>query len=178
MATHIALIRGVNVGNNVLRMQRLRELLAGLGFADVRTHLQSGNVLFRAKGPSAKLAATIESALGEATRLPVSVILRTPEQLQRVIAANPFAKEASAAPRTVHVTFLAGAASKSGIAALGRIEAGADRWRAKGAEIYLHCPNGYGRSRLNNTALERALGVRATTRNWNTVVALCTMAAG
>jgi uncharacterized protein (DUF1697 family) len=120
----------------------------------------------------------IERTVSEATRLPVSVILRTQAQLQRVIAANPFAKEAGAAPKMVHVTFLAGGASKAGLAAIGKLPAGADRWHAASSEIYLCCPDGYGRTKLNNTALEKALGVRATTRNWNTVTALHAMAVG
>jgi uncharacterized protein (DUF1697 family) len=180
MTTHIALLRGVNVGNNVLRMEHLREMLAGLGFADVRTYLQSGNALFSAKGAPDRLAAIIERAVSEATRLPVSVIIRTPAQLQRIIAANPFLEEASGTPRgshkALHVTFLGGIAGKDRLADLRRIEAGGDYWHAAGAEIYLSCPHGYARSKLNNTALERALGMRATTRNWNTVTALCTMA--
>ncbi|MBO0766915.1 MAG: hypothetical protein J2P50_20310, partial [Hyphomicrobiaceae bacterium] len=128
---------------------------------------------------------------------PVSVIVRTSAQLERVVAANPFLKQAAgkdkaredkgrrnkasedkAHYKTLHVTFLADAAPKAGLAALASIHAGEDRWHAYGAEIYLCCPNGYARSKLNNTALERTLGVRATTRNWNTVTALCAMAGG
>jgi uncharacterized protein (DUF1697 family) len=178
MTTHIALLRGVNVGNNMLKMEHLRAMLAGLGFADVRTYLQSGNALFSAKGAPADLAAKIERKVSEATRLPVSVIVRTRAELQRVIAGNPFAKEAGTAPKTVHVAFLAGEASKAGIAAISRLSAGPDRWHAAASEIYLCCPDGYARTKLNNTALERALGVRATTRNWNTVMALHAMAVG
>ena len=174
---YIALLRGINVGANPLRMEHLRQLLAGQGFADVRTYLQSGNVLLSAKGGAAEVAARIEKSVSEATRLPVSVIVRTPAQIERLIAANPFAEEAAALPRTVHVTFLAAPASKAGLAAVGRLEAGADRWHAAGSEIYLHCPHGYGRSKLANTALERALGLKATTRNWSTVVALQAMGA-
>lgn len=176
MTTHIALLRGVNVGNNMLKMERLRTILADLGLTDVRTYLQSGNALFEAKSAPADLAAKIERKVSEATRLPVSVIVRTPAQLQRVIAANPFAREAGTAPKTVHVTFLAGEASKAGIAAIGKLSAGPDRWQAAASEIYLCCPDGYARTKLNNTALERALGVRATTRNWSTVMALHAMA--
>jgi uncharacterized protein (DUF1697 family) len=172
MTTYIALLRGINVGNNMLKMEHLRELFAGLGFSDPRTYLQSGNVVFGAERAPADIAALIERRLSEATRLPVSVIVRAPAQLRRVIAANPFAEEAAALPKTVHVTFLAGAASKAGLAAIGKLQAGADRWHAAGSEIYLHCPNGYGRTKLNTTALERALGLRATTRNWSTVTAL------
>jgi uncharacterized protein (DUF1697 family) len=177
MVTHIALLRAVNVGSNMLKMEHLREMLAELGFADVKTYLQSGNVLFRSKGTPAQLAAKIEKRVSEATRRPVSAIVRTPAQLQRVIAANPFAKEAGAAPKTVHVTFLAGVVSEPGIAAIGKLPSGADRWHAAGSEVYLCCPGGYGRTKLNNSALERALGLRATTRNWRTVTALHAMAA-
>ena len=74
------------------------------------------------------------------------MIIRAPAQLQRVIAANPFAQEAAALPKTVHVTFLAGPPSKAGLATIGKLKAGADRWYAAGSEIYLHCPDGYGRS--------------------------------
>jgi uncharacterized protein (DUF1697 family) len=178
MTTHIALLRGVNVGDNMLKMERLRAMLADLGLADVRTYLQSGNALFEAKRAPADLAGMIERTVSGATRLPVSVIVRTPAQLQRVIAANPFAKEAGVAPKTVHVTFLAEVASKAGLAAIGRLQAGVDRWHAAASEIYLCCPNGYARTKLNNTALERALGVPATTRNWSTVTALHAMAVG
>jgi uncharacterized protein (DUF1697 family) len=182
MTTHIALLRGVNVGNNALRMEHLREMLTGLGFADVRTYLQSGNALFSAQGAPDSLAAAIERAVSEATRLPVSVVVRTPAQLKRVIAANPFLNEedgeAKAMHKMLHVTFLAAAAPKAGVVALDRIQAGGDRCHVAAAEVYLCCPNGYGRSKLNNAALERALGVRATTRNWNTVTALCAMAGG
>jgi uncharacterized protein (DUF1697 family) len=175
---YIALLRGINVGANTLKMEHLRQLLAELGFADARTYLQSGNVLLRANCSAADLAALIEKSVSAATRLPVTVIVRTPAQMARVIAANPFADEAAALPKTVHVTFLAGPPPKAGLAAIGRLQAGKDRWHAAGGEIYLHCPNGYGKSKLVNTALERALGLRATTRNWSTVRALQAMAHG
>jgi uncharacterized protein (DUF1697 family) len=172
MVSHIALLRGINVGGNMLKMDRLREIFAGLGLADVKTYLQSGNVLFTANEKPQVLADMIEKQIGRETRLPVSAIIRTPAQLKRVIAANPFLEGAGANGGMLHVTFLAGVASKAGLAALAKVEAGADRWHAAGSEIYLRCPDGYGRSKLNNTAIEKRLGVRATTRNWNTVTAL------
>jgi uncharacterized protein (DUF1697 family) len=172
MATHIALLRGVNVGDNALRMERLRALFAELGFSDARTYVQSGNVLFTASGPPAGLAAVIEGRLVRETRLPVCVLVRTPAQLKRIVAGNPFLKEPGIDPRKLHVTFLAGRAPKRCLALLGAVNSGADRWHAAGAEVYLHCPDGYGRSKLNNSAIERLLATRATTRNWNTVTAL------
>jgi uncharacterized protein (DUF1697 family) len=175
MTSHIALLRGVNVGGNVLKMERLRAVLTDLGLADVKSYVQSGNVLFTATGPAAKLAQRIEAKLAGEARLPVSVIIRTPAQLGRIIEANPFLGEAGVDARTLHVTFLAGRAPRPGLAALGAVASGADRWRAAGAEIYLHCPGGYGRTKLNNTAIEKLLGVCATTRNWNTVRTLYEM---
>jgi uncharacterized protein (DUF1697 family) len=177
MTSYIALLRGINVGANMLKMEHLRKILADSGIADARTYLQSGNIVLSAEGTAAEIAALIERKVSEATRLPVSVIVRTPAQWRRIFTGNPFAKEAAALPKTVHVTFLAGTAPKAGLAAIGKLQAGEDRWHAAGSEIYLHCPNGYGRSKLVNTALERALGMRATTRNWSTVMALQEMAA-
>lgn len=175
MTTHIALLRGINVGGNTLRMERLRALFAELGFDGARTYVQSGNVLFTAARPPAGLAALIEGRLVRETRLPVCVLIRTPAQLKRIVAANPFLKEPGIDARKLHVTFLAGRAPKSGLAALGAVKGGADRWHAAGEEIYLHCPDGYGRSKLSNAAIERMLATRATTRNWNTVRALYEM---
>jgi uncharacterized protein (DUF1697 family) len=106
----------------------------------------------------------------------VSVLVRTPTQLDRIVAANPFLQESGIDTAKLHVTFLAARPSKPGIAALAGVQSGADRWRAVGTEVYLHCPGGYGRSKLNNTAIERLLARRATTRNWATVTTLCEMA--
>ncbi len=175
MTTYIALLRGINVGGNTLRMERLRALFAELGLADARTYVQSGNVLFTAARPPAELAALIEARLARETRLPVSVFIRTPAQLERILAANPFLKEPGIDAKKLHVTFLSGRPSKPGLAALGAVKSGADRWQAVGAEIYLRCPGGYGRSKLTNTAIERLLAIRATTRNWTTVTALYEM---
>ena len=178
MTMHIALLRGINVGDNALRMERLRALLAELGFGDARTYVQSGNAVFTASGPAAKLARLIEAKLAGSTRLPVSVFIRTPAQLERIVDANPFLKEPGIDAKKLHVTFLAARAPGPGLAALGAVESGTDRWHAAGEEIYLHCPDGYGRTKLNNAAIEKLLATRATTRNWNTVVALYEMSRG
>src|SRR5262245_26440293 len=176
MATYIALVRGINVGRNVLKMERLRALWAALGFTEVRTYIQSGNVVFEAADAPSKQAARIESSLEGETRLPVSVILRTPADLKRLVAKNPFLKQKGVDPSKLHVSFLADKPTKEGLKRLAAIDAGADQYQVAGQEIYLHCPNGYGKSKLANSALERALGVRATTRNWRTVETLLAMA--
>jgi uncharacterized protein (DUF1697 family) len=176
MTSHIALLRSINVGNNTLKMERLRNICQDLGFADVRTYVQSGNVLFSSRDKSSRLSELVENKLHGETRLPVSVIVKTVAQWKRVVDGNPFLKAAGTDLKTLHVTFLTKAASKAGLSALAAIESGADRWHAAADVVYLHCPNGYGRTKISNTAIEKKLALRATTRNWTTVQTLYQMA--
>ena len=176
MATYIALLRGINVGQNILKMDRLRDLCSELRFQNVITYLQSGNVIFEAEGSAASCSQAFEQRLSGETRLPVSVIVRTPAELNEVIARNPFLKAKGIDTSRLHVTFLAGAGGKNALETLGAIKAGADQFRLADREVYLHCPGGYGNTKLSNSAIERALSVRATTRNWNTAAKLCEMA--
>lgn len=169
MAQYVALLRGVNVGQNMLRMERLRELCAEMKLKNARTYVQSGNIVFEAEGTPAKWAEGLERRLGGETRLPVTVIVRTAKEIEDVLAKNPFLKEKGIDPAKLHVTFLQDTPEKAAVERLANIKAGMDRFRWLGAEIYLHCPEGYGNSKLSNGAIEKALSLRATTRNWNTV---------
>jgi uncharacterized protein (DUF1697 family) len=175
---YIALLRGVNVGGNVLKMDQLREMCAMLGFANARTYVQSGNVVFEAADKPARWLGKLERALAAEVRLPVSVIVRKPAEVRALIARNPFVRRPGVDPAKLHVTFLAQAPGKDGKEALAAIAVGSDECRLVGHNVYLHCPNGYGQSKLSNNALEKALGVKATTRNWNTVKMLDAMSAG
>jgi uncharacterized protein (DUF1697 family) len=177
VAVYIALLRGVNVGQNLLKMERLRDLCAELAFENVATYVQSGNIVFEAEGSSSDCTRAIEQKLAGETRLPVSVIVRTPAELGAIIRRNPFLKEKGIDRSRLHVTFLADATGKGRLPKLSAIKAGADQFRVSGKEVYLHCPNGYGISKLSNSAIEKALSVRATTRNWNTVNKLYEMGA-
>ncbi len=172
VGAYIALLRGVNVGGNVLKMERPREACAELGLKNARTYVQSGNVVFAAQGTAGKWAAALEKKLAGEARLPVSVIVRTATEMGRVIGANPFLKERGIDVARLHVTFLPHEPAKAGLERLRTLEAGTDRFRCIGREIYLHCPNGYGKLKLANAAIEKALSLRATTRNWNTVIKL------
>jgi uncharacterized protein (DUF1697 family) len=178
MPVHIALLRGVNVGGNTLKMARLRALCTELGLKNAETYLQSGNLIFEAAAPSARWTRVLEEKLAGETRLPVSVIVRSAAELARIAAGNPFLKEPGIEPERLHVTFLSRAPAKSAWRALEALDSGLDRFEAAGTEIYLHCPNGYGRTRLSNDAFEKRLAVRATTRNWNTVGKLCELSSG
>lgn len=169
MSIYVALLRGVNVGGNLLKMERVREVCAELGFGNVRTYVQSGNVVFEAQGTAGRWAEALERKLAGEARLPITVIARTAAELERVAAKNPFLREKGIDTRRLHVTFLQGKPGKAGLARLGALATGVDRFQCAGREIYLHCPEGYGRSKLTNNTIEKLLSLRGTTRNWNTV---------
>ncbi len=174
--TFVALIRGINLGaRNRVSMADLRALVEGLGCEEVRTYVQSGNVVFRSRAGAAKLRRELEDAIRRTLGLDVTVLVRTKAELTRVAARNPF-RAAGADPATLHVTFLAERPDRGRVRELSERSVDPDELRVDGAQVYLHCPNGYGRSKLGNDFFERALGVPATTRNWRTVTALAELA--
>lgn len=177
MTTYVALLCAVNVGGTgKLPMAELRALLEGLGYKNVETYIQSGNAVFDAKGTAAAVTRAVTAALAQHIGAPVGVMLRTHEELGRVIAENPFAAEAAADGARVHVGFLGGVAAKGGAAQLDLIgskyPARRDRYHLAGDTLYLHLPDGAAETKFTVKALERALGVPGTARNWNTVVKL------
>jgi uncharacterized protein (DUF1697 family) len=174
MTTYLALLRGINVsGKKTVPMAKLKESFAELGFAEVKTYLQSGNVVFQAKKtPPAKLAGEIEAAISRDFGHEVSVLVLTADQLDAIASHNPLWPKSGGEETHFHATFVFDPVSKATFDALKLPAAEGERAvLAKGA-ILLHCPHGYGRTKLNNTWFERALKVRATTRNWRTVLAL------
>jgi uncharacterized protein (DUF1697 family) len=175
MKTYVALLRGVNVsGQNKVGMKELRARLLGLGFQNVATYVQSGNVVFRTSAASDPTL-LIERDIRQAFGVGVTVLLRTKEQLRRVSTQNPFLKRGND-PATLHVTFLSETPKPARVRDLTAKVNGPDELVVRGREVYLRCPNGYGRTKLSNTFLERQLGSPATTRNWRTVLQLVVMA--
>jgi uncharacterized protein (DUF1697 family) len=170
----VALLRGVNVGGKAkLPMADLRKIVAGCGYGDVRTYIQSGNVVFTAPGRprDTAVAATLEDALAAATALTPAVIVRTGPQLAAVIEANPYLRRGED-PAHLHVTFGAGTAkAEVGIDDLARYAP--EEAAAVGREVYLFLPNGMGRSKLAADFARR--GSIGTTRNWRTVTKLLAM---
>jgi len=174
MARLILLLRGVNVGKNILKMDRLRELCAQIGMKNVQTYVQSGNVVFEATGSPTTWAAALERKLAGETRLPVTVIGRSAGEIAKVLAGNPFLKEKGIDTKRLAVSFLQNAPAKAALDVLRARDLGNERFHCLGKEIYLHCPDGFADSKLY--LLDKALAVRTTTRNWNTVRKLCEMA--
>ncbi len=175
MPVLIALLRGVNVGGNILKMDRLREICARLGAKNPRTYVQSGNLVFEASGSASDWEAKLEKKLAGESRLPVSVIVRTAAEMSKVLAGNPFLKEKGIETIRLGVTFLREAPSKPALATLAGLDFGRERYHHAGKDIYLHCPDGFGNAKLY--ALDKILKQPATTRNWNTVTKLCDMSA-
>jgi uncharacterized protein (DUF1697 family) len=174
--TVVALLRGINVGGKVLKMDAVRASFEALGFRDVRTYVQSGNVLFAGKSSADAVAKKIAAKLQEDSGLKVSVIVKTGAEVGRIIRMNPFLRERGIDESKLHVSFLADVPTKAALSALSAIKSGSDLCRHSGTEVYVYCPDGYGRTKLSNNVLEKALGVVATTRNWNTVNKLYEMA--
>lgn len=170
----MALLRAVNVGGrNRIAMADLRKLLEGLGYGEVRTHLQSGNAVFTApKAPSPEqLGREIEGALVEEVGLAAKVLVRTRSELERAIAANPLLEVAGDHARLL-VTFLSHAPDREVLAELAPAEFEPDVFAVGEREIYVWYPVGVRATRLSNAFWERRLGVVATGRNWNTVTRL------
>ncbi|MEA2646333.1 MAG: hypothetical protein QOE92_1416 [Chloroflexota bacterium] len=176
MATHVVLLRGVNLGSrNRVRMADLRTLLEGLGGEDVRTHLVSGNAVLRSRRSAKALEKAVEAALRDDIGVPVRALVRTSAEMAKAVRSNPFARR-GADTRNLHVTFLDAAPGRGRARELMARDFGGDRVALVGREAYLSTPDGYGRSRLGNVDIEKALGVTGTTRNWNTVTALARLA--
>jgi uncharacterized protein (DUF1697 family) len=175
----VALLRAVNVaGKNKLPMKELAAIFSGAGCSEVRTYIQSGNVVFCAKPPLArKLAALAGGAIEERFGFSTPVILRSAAELREATARNPFLR-AGSDPSTLHVAFLAGEPAAAAVAALDPNRSPPDAFTVRGREIYLMLPNGVGRSKLTNQYFDSRLGTPSTVRNWRTVLALLEMAGG
>ncbi|MEU4482738.1 DUF1697 domain-containing protein [Micromonospora sp. NPDC023966] len=179
MTRYAALLRGVNVGTTRLAMADLRRLVTDLGHEDVKTYLQSGNVVF--SSPPAKddiLAEGIARRLADELGLRVPVLVRSGDELAAVAAASPYAGKQDD-PTRVLVAFLSAAPSPAKVRDLVAPDGENLEFAVDGREVHLHFPDGgYGRSKFTNTHLEKKLGVVATTRNWKSVLALRDLTAG
>lgn len=171
MSTYIAILRGINVsGACPLPMKELKELFEGLKCASVRTYIQSGNVVFEAgKIEPGPFARKVVAAIKKKYKYEVPVLVRSLAEMKAVVKANPYLKWKGIELDKLHVTFLAEAPEKEEVEKIAGTTFGKDSFALHGREVYIHCPDGYGSSKLNNNWFESKLNVRATTRNWRTV---------
>jgi uncharacterized protein (DUF1697 family) len=167
LSTYVALLRGINVGKNLLPMPALAEMFTRAGCKNVRTYIQSGNVLFDASGSVLKsLCSRVGTAIFDAYGFRSPVILRSSEELSAVTRSNPFMGEPE---QTLHVLVLDNTPAAADAAGLDAMRSTPDRFHLLGREIYLHLPNGAGRSKLTNAYFDSKLRAVSTMRNWRTV---------
>jgi uncharacterized protein (DUF1697 family) len=167
MTVYVALLRAVNVGGTgILPMQDLRALCAEYGLGNVRTYIQSGNVVFDSPQPEPALRRELEAAIASKTGRPVGVLIRTARQLQATLDANPFPE---ALPSQVGVIFLPTPVPPAALD--GLVIPGREDVRLIGREVFVHYPDGMGRSKL-----KLPFAAQGTTRNLNTVARLLALA--
>ncbi|MBO9637504.1 MAG: DUF1697 domain-containing protein [Siphonobacter aquaeclarae] len=168
----LAMLRGINVsGRNRVPMADLKAFFEAQGHTDVRTYIQSGNVVF---SPGASLS-QLESQLFGHFGFEIPVLMRTTPEMEALVANNPFLLEEDIATDKLHVTFLEELPAKDAVSRLETLSFLPDRFIISGKEVYVYCPDGYGNTKIHNMFFEKKLGVRATTRNWKSVNELLSM---
>ena len=179
MPVFACLLRAVNVGGrNALGMAALTEVCAGLGLEHARTLLQSGNVVFRSgRQGRAQLAAKLEGAIVDRFAVRPQVLLRSREELQAALDANPFAAAARTDPSHLLIHFFDGKPASGAAGTLAGWDRGPEQARLVGRNLYLHYGEGMGRSKLTSAWIEKTLGASGTARNWNTVTKLAGLCA-
>jgi len=169
---YISILRGINVsGQKKIKMADLTSLYELLSFRKVVTYIQSGNVIFDAETKDkSELKSRIEKTIEARYKFHVPVEIRTNGEIENIIKNSPFGTIDLVENGTkVLVTFLSSKPADVKVSDIQKYVAAPEKLLVKGKEVYLYCPNGYGKSKLSNTFLERKLGVEATTRNWKTV---------
>jgi uncharacterized protein (DUF1697 family) len=176
VARHIAFLRGINLaGKRRVPMEKLRTTLEEAGYEDVKTVLQSGNVLLTSPAKPAKLERDLAKTLHEAFGFDISVMVRTRNELAAVVAHDPFGGEAND-PRRYQVSFLSSKPNPARVKELESAAVAPERAAVRGREVYAWHPGGVGRSELAKLITERRLGVEVTARNWRTVTKLLELA--
>lgn len=170
MKHYISILRGINVsGQKKIIMKDLKALYENAGFKDVVTYIQSGNVLFNADESLSEkeIIKLIEEAIFTTYQFHVPIIIRTINELETVVAENPYLTEESDIER-LYVSFLAEDPSEQALENLKKYDFPPEKYAVYGRTVYISCPNGYGNTKLSNNFFESKLKVSATTRNWKT----------
>jgi uncharacterized protein (DUF1697 family) len=169
---YAAFLRAVNVAGNQLSMSALRSLFETLDFDSPQTLLQSGNIVFAARKAAkpSDLETLLERETMQRLHVQTQYFVRTAQDLDRIIEGNPFPREARNDPGRLVVVFLKNAAAAKNVSALEKRITGPEVVKAAGCHLYITYPDGQGRSKLTNSVIEKALDMRGTARNWNTIL--------
>ena len=176
MSRNIALLRGINVGGRTsIPMAELRALCDGLGWKDVQTYIQSGNIVFEATGAAASLEAQLEEAVGRRFNIAIPVLVRSAKQWHALIAANPFPEAAEAEPNRLMLSLSKRPPAAGAAAAIQERARADEQVEESGGALWIHYPGGAGTSKLTPSLLDRLAGSPVTARNWRTVLKLAEM---
>jgi len=175
MQTYISFLRGVNMtGHNTIKMTDLAELYRKLGFKDAETYIHSGNVLFSSSDGSneSELGLKIEKAISEKFNYIVPVMIRTNRELADLFTTNPFLEEPDFDPSKMAVIFLHEEPSDNQLQKVVDVDYSPDNFKIIGREIYIYCPNGFGRTKIYTNFFEKKMEVSGTGRNWKTITTI------
>ena len=174
MKTYISILRGINVnGKNLIKMKSLQEMYEELGFQNVRTYIQSGNIVFQSVEVNPdELEQTISDGIVKQFTANVPVLVLEVSELKSILEQNPFLTDDKYDISKLHITFLSKSPNKTFVDKIGDSSFLPDEYFIKGKAIDLFCPNGYGKTKLSNSFFENKLKVKATTRNLRTVMEL------
>ena len=176
MVRHVAFLRGINLGpKRRVSMEKLRATLEEASYQDVRTLLQSGNVVLTTTAEPPTLERDLANTLRDAFDLEIAVVVRTRDELADVIACDPFGDEVDD-PARYQVSFLSAEPDPDRVRELERADVAPERVAVRGREVYAWHPQGVGRSELAKLVTSRRLGVEVTARNWRTVTKLLELA--
>jgi uncharacterized protein (DUF1697 family) len=179
MTVFAALLRAINVGGSgTLRMADLKSLCEGLGYRNVHTLLQSGNVVFTSTGTDMTVARKLADAIENAHGFRPAIAVRSRDEIGDAMARNPFKAEEARDPTRLVVVFAAERPNAGAEKRIAEVKTVRERLILSEREVFAYYPDGQGRSKVTNAVLERALGVPATARNWNTVTKLSTLMQG
>ncbi len=174
--TYIVLLRGVMPsGKNSIKMARLREIIEGAGFREVKTYIQSGNVILRSEREASEVSHTIATAIRTQTEADLPIIVKTPDEISQVLTENPFGE--GYLPERVFYTLTNDALDTDKATALAREDFGDGTLAIGQNALYMYIPSDASRSRLSNVFLEKKLALTLTTRNGNTLRKLLELSA-
>lgn len=180
METYIAMLRGINVsGHKIIKMDALRKAFEDSGYGNVRTYIQSGNVIFTSvKTSSGKLEKSISGIISGAFGFEAPVIVRDLKEMKEIIKENPFLKDAKCDAKNLYAILLSDEPAKRLKDKIPEAPNDDTMHRITGKTVYLYCPDGYGNTKLTNAFFEKHLKVTATARNWKTICELAKIAEG
>ena len=172
------MLRGINVtGHNTIKMTGLANLFRQIGYTDAETYIQSGNIVFTCHNNNIyDVSSEIRKAILSEFNLNIAVITRTSDEMKKIISANPFLKVSGFDPSKMAVLFLELKPSDAQVLKVTGIDYPPDKFYINDSEIYIYCPNGFGKTKLFTNFFETKMKVTGTARNWRTVNKLLEMA--